>query len=172
MQSRPFSEKSKGGWKTQERGRKHTNKPSPQKVLDPPTYDTFSPPPICPRHVIVFGGNGHRPDKSQFLRPPKVVLDGGTLQYVPPPPPQKNRTIRFAPPFAISQRFCAYCEKELKTQRWHLLRWRLTPCHKQFEHRCFRGAVRGRVLDGRNRAIVIAESLARVIVAIRTTSAR
>ena len=45
-------------------------------------------PPICSRHVIFFGRNGHRPDKSHFLRPPKVFLEGGgTQKYVPPPPP-------------------------------------------------------------------------------------
>ena len=52
----------------------------------------FPPPPICSRHVIFFGGNGHRPDKSRFLRPPHVVLEGALrstfskiARYVLPP---------------------------------------------------------------------------------------
>ena len=86
------AEKNKGGWKTQGRG-KHTIKPLPKNGLDPPTYDTFPPLPICSRHVILFGGDGHRPDKSHFLRPPK--------SYVSSPPPKIARC--FFPPFAISQ---------------------------------------------------------------------
>ena len=74
------------GWKTQARG-KHAIKPFP-------TYDTISPP-LCSRPVIFFRGNGHRPDQSHFLRPPKLVLEGALYSTFPPPP---NRTIRFAPP--------------------------------------------------------------------------
>ena len=36
----------------------------------------FPPPPFCSRNVILLRGNGHRPDKSHFLRPPKLVLEG------------------------------------------------------------------------------------------------
>ena len=43
------------------------------------------PPPICSRHVIFFGGNGHRPDKSHFLRPPKLILEGALYSTSPPP---------------------------------------------------------------------------------------
>ena len=40
---------SRGGLKTQGRG-KHTIKPLPKTVLDPPTYDTFSPHLFTPCH--------------------------------------------------------------------------------------------------------------------------
>ena len=68
-------------------------------ALDPPTYDTISPP-LCSRSVILLKGNGHRPDRSHFLRPPKLVLEGVLYGTFSPP---QNRTIRFAPPFANSQ---------------------------------------------------------------------
>ena len=61
----------------------------------PPIYDTVSPPPMCSRHVIFSGGNGHRPDKSHFVRPPKVALEGHSIVRFPPP---QNRTTRFASP--------------------------------------------------------------------------
>ena len=69
-----FSEKSKGRWKTQGRG-KHTIKPSPKTVLDPPHLRYISPLPVCSRPVVFFRGNRHRPDQSHFLRPPKLVLE-------------------------------------------------------------------------------------------------
>ena len=69
-------EKQRGG--TQGSG-KHTIRPSPKTVLDPPTHDTISPPPLCSRNVILLTGNWHRPDKSHFLRPPKLGLEVGTL---------------------------------------------------------------------------------------------
>ena len=65
--------KAKGEGETQGRG-KHTINPSPKTVLDPPTHDTIPPPPLCSRNVILLRGNGHRPDKSHFLRPPKLGL--------------------------------------------------------------------------------------------------
>ena len=67
--------------------------PPPKNGLDPPTYDTFSPP-VCFRPAVFLRGNGHRPGKSHFLRPPKLVLEGalyGTFspqkiaRYVLPP---------------------------------------------------------------------------------------
>ena len=64
-----------------------------------PPHDTIPPPFI---HALSFGGNGHRPDKSHFLRPPKVVLEGALYGTFPPPPP-KNWTRRFVAPFAISK---------------------------------------------------------------------
>ena len=45
-------------------------------ALDPRANHTFPPPPVCPRPVISLKGIGRRPDKSHFLRPPKLVLDG------------------------------------------------------------------------------------------------
>ena len=45
-----FREKQRGG-KTQGGG-KHTINPSPKTVLDPPTYDTISPPPFV--HAMSF----------------------------------------------------------------------------------------------------------------------
>ena len=53
------------------------------------------PPPFCSRNVILLRGNGHRPDKSHFLRPPKLGLEGHFKVRFPPPP--QNRTTRFAP---------------------------------------------------------------------------
>ena len=85
------------GGETQGRG-KHTINPLPPKtVLDPPTYDTISPPPpLCSRNVILLRGNGHRPDKSHFLRPPKLVLDG--VLYGTFSPPKIARCILPPPP--------------------------------------------------------------------------
>ena len=54
------------------------------------------PPPLCLRNVILLRGNGHRPDKSHFLRPPKLGLEG--VLYGTFSPPQNRTTIRLAPP--------------------------------------------------------------------------
>ena len=46
-----------------------------------------------------FGGNGHRPDKSHFVRHPRLVLEGALYsrfsppkiaRYVSPPPPTSH----------------------------------------------------------------------------------
>ena len=58
--------------------------PFPKTVLDPPTYDTFSPP-VCFRPVVFLRGNRHRPGKSHFLRPPKLVLEGALYGTFSPP---------------------------------------------------------------------------------------
>ena len=80
-----YSERNEGGWKTQGRG-KHTIKPLPKNGFGapPPTDDTISTP-LCSRPVILLRGNRHRPDKSHFLRPPKVVLEGALYSTFPPP---------------------------------------------------------------------------------------
>ena len=79
-------------------------RPSPKTVLDPPTYETFSLPPLCSRPVIFFRGDGHRPDESHFLRPPKLVLEG--VLYSTFPPPKSHDTV--SPPlceFPMFQQF-------------------------------------------------------------------
>ena len=55
----------------------------PKTVLDPPTYDTFSPL-VCSRPVIFLRGNGHRPDKFHFLRPPKLALESALYSKFSP----------------------------------------------------------------------------------------
>ena len=95
----PNERKTKGGGGVKlRRGENTPQDPSPKTVLDPPTYEI----PICSRPVIFLRGNGHRPDESHFLRPPKLVLEpqGGTLQYVFPPAKSHDT---FCPPFAVSK---------------------------------------------------------------------
>ena len=53
---------------------KDTINPSPKIVLDPPPL-MIRFPPLCSRPVILLIGNGHRPDESHFLRPPKLALE-------------------------------------------------------------------------------------------------
>ena len=71
--------------------------PSPKTVLDPPLMIRF-PPPLCSRPVILLRGNGHRPDKSHFLRPPKLVLEGALYSTFPLPPPPKVARYVLPPP--------------------------------------------------------------------------
>ena len=81
--------KKMGGGETQGRGK---HKAPPQKRFwTPPLMIRF---PLSSRNVILLTGNGHKPDKSHFLRPPKLGLEGLYSTFSPP----KNRTIRFAPP--------------------------------------------------------------------------
>ena len=82
-----ISEKNKGG------RRNHTVKPLPKTAWTAPPMIRFPPGWLMP--VIVVRENGHRPDESHFLRPPKLVLEGALYSTSPPP---KNRTMRFADP--------------------------------------------------------------------------
>ena len=81
-----------------------TIKPLPKNCFGPPhlLYTIRFRPRICSRHVIFFGGKGHRPDKSRLLRPPNVVFDGALYSTFSP----QNRTIRSPPPpiFGIIER--------------------------------------------------------------------
>ena len=95
-----FQRKTKGGANSGE-GKTYHKSPPQKRFWTPPTYDTISPPP-CSGNVILLRGNGHRPDKSHFLRPPKLVLEGvlyGTFF----PPPKIARYVLPPPPFANSQ---------------------------------------------------------------------
>ena len=92
------------GGKTQESG-KHTIKPLPKNGFGPPYLRYVSPPPLCSRPVIFLRGNGRRPVKSHFLRPPKLVLEAALYGTFPPP---QNRTVRFAPHL----RFSNYCRNQ------------------------------------------------------------
>ena len=50
---------------------------------------------------MVLTRNGHRPDESHVLRPPKLVLEGALSCTFPPPPPKIARYV-LPPPFANS----------------------------------------------------------------------
>ena len=91
-------EKQRGGENSGE-GKTYHKAPPQKRFWATPLMIRF-PPPLCSRNVILLRGNGHRPDESHFLRPPKLVLEGGLYSTFSPPPPQ-NRTIRFAPPLRI-----------------------------------------------------------------------
>ena len=95
-----FREKQRGG-ETQGRG-KHTINPLPKNGFGPPHLWYDFPPPLCSRNVILLRGNGHRPDKSHFLRPPKLGLEG--VLYGTFSPPKITRYV-LPPPFANSQIF-------------------------------------------------------------------
>ena len=86
--------------KTQGRG-KHNIKPFPKNGFGPPHlwYD-LPPPPFCSRNVILLRGNGHRPDKSHFLRPPKLGLEGAL--YSTFSPSKIARHVWHPPPLRIS----------------------------------------------------------------------
>ena len=110
---RQSQRKAKGGG-TQGRG-KHTINPLPKNGFGPPHlwYDF----PLCSRNVILLRGNGHRPDKSHLLRPPKLVLEGVHYGTFPPPPPKSHDT--FCPPL------CEFPTKNLKKRAEN----RTTICH-------------------------------------------
>ena len=76
--------------------------PLPKAVFGPPHLWYVFPTPLCSRNVILLRVNSHRPCKSHFLRPPKLVLEGSLYGTFSPP---QNRTIRFAPPLAAHQLF-------------------------------------------------------------------
>ena len=78
-----LSEKNKGGWKTQGRETYHKT-PSQKRFWTPPQHDTF-PPPAWFRPVVFLRGNRHRPVKSHFLGPPKLVLEAALYGTFPPP---------------------------------------------------------------------------------------
>ena len=80
----PQSEKNKGGWKTQGRG-KHTTKPLPKIISKNPTYDMI-PPPLCSRPVISLEGRAQtRP--IPLSEPSKAGFGGRSLLCVHSPLP-------------------------------------------------------------------------------------
>ena len=91
-------EKQRGG--NSGEGKTYHKSPPQKRFWTPPTYDTDFPPPLFTQCHFLLRGNGDRPDKSHFLRPPKLVLEGVLYGTFPPPPP--NRTIRFAPPPSLA----------------------------------------------------------------------
>ena len=98
-----FSEKQRGGENSGEGKTYHKSAPQ-KRFWTPPLMVRFPPPPpLCSRNVILLRGNGHRPDKSHFLRPPKLVLEGVLYGTFPPPPPKSHDT--FPPPLRIPK-FC------------------------------------------------------------------
>ena len=80
-------------------GKTYHKAPPPKRFWTPRTYDTFPPPLFTPCHFL--RGNGHRPDKSHFLRPPKLVLEGALYGTFPPPPPKK-KTQSVSPPLCVN----------------------------------------------------------------------
>ena len=70
-----YSESGQGGVETSGGGGKHTAKPLSKNVFGPPP-PTIHPPPFWRLSAISLKGQRHRPDQLQFLRPPKVVLEG------------------------------------------------------------------------------------------------
>ena len=71
------------------------HKAPPQKrSWTPPLMIRFPPPSLCSLPIILLRGNGHRPDKSHFLRPPKLVLEGALYSTFPP----KKSHDTFCPP--------------------------------------------------------------------------
>ena len=93
---RVASEKNKRGGELREGKTCHKTLPQKRFWTPPHLWYDFPPAPLCSRNVILLRGNGHRPDKSHFLRPPKLGLERALYSTFPPPP--QNRTIRFAPP--------------------------------------------------------------------------
>ena len=89
-----YSEKNKGGWKTQGRG-KHTIKPLPKNGFGPPHLWYVFSPPVCFRPVVFLRGNRLRPGKSNFLRPPKLALEGALYGTFSPAPKSHDT---FCPP--------------------------------------------------------------------------
>ena len=77
-----MSEKNKGGGNSGEGKTYHKTSP-PKRFWTPPLMIGF-PPPLCSRNVILLRGNGHRPDESHFLRPPKLVLEGALYSTCSP----------------------------------------------------------------------------------------
>ena len=100
MLAAQFSEKNKGGG-TRE-GKTYHEAP-PQKRCWTPPLMIRPPPPFCSCPVISLRGNGHRPDESHFLRPPKLVLEG-TLYGTFPPPPSKISRYVLPPPLRIPKK--------------------------------------------------------------------
>ena len=94
-----YQRKTKGGGNSGE-GKTYHKTPPQKRFWTPPLMIRF-PPPLCLRNVVLLRGNGHRPDKSHFLRPPKLVLEGGLYGTFSPPPKSHDT---FPLPFANSQK--------------------------------------------------------------------
>ena len=106
------SESGNGEWKLKGMG-KHTIKPLQKNGFGPPPPPMINfPPRVCSRPVIFLTGNWHRPDQSHFLRPPKLVLKARSFVRFPPPP-KKNRAIRFALPICRFPTISAKTEQAL-----------------------------------------------------------
>ena len=82
---RDYQRKTKGGGGENSGEGKTYHKTPPQKRFWTPPLMIRFPLPLCSRNVILLRGNGHRPDNSHFLRPPKLVLEGVLYGTFPPP---------------------------------------------------------------------------------------
>ena len=84
---RPMSqvrEKQGGGGGNSGEGKTYHKSPPQKRFWTPPLMIRF-PPPLCSRNVILLRGNGHRPDKSHFLRPPNWFWRGVLYGTFSPP---------------------------------------------------------------------------------------
>ena len=79
-----FQRLTKGGELRNSGEGKTYQKAPPQKWFGSPPLMMISPP-LCSRNVILLRGNGHRPDKSHFLRPPKLGSNGALYSTFSPP---------------------------------------------------------------------------------------
>ena len=105
--------KTRGGEKTQGEGKTYhqgrginTIKATPQERFWTLPLMIRSPPLFVHALVIFLRGNGHRPDKSHFQRPPKLVLEGALYSTFPPPPESHDT---FCPPPLVNSQVCGMC---------------------------------------------------------------
>ena len=95
---KPFYQRTPwGGWKKEGGGTPHEWHPSQKGALDPPSYGTFSTPPLV--SVLCFSCTKKihdRVDQKLFWRGPEIFGRARSLVRFPPP-------IRFAPPHITAQ---------------------------------------------------------------------
>ena len=97
-----MSEKNKGGGGNSGEGQTYHKTPPQKRFWTPPLMIRF-PPPLRSRNVILLTRNGHRPDKSHFLRPQNWVWRGHFIVCFP----AKKSHDTFCPPLCEFPRMYA-----------------------------------------------------------------
>ena len=93
---------------------------TPPKTVLPPPHLWYISPPICSRPVIFLRGNGHRPDQSHCLSPPKLALEGALSSTLPYPFPKSHDTVLPPPHLSFPNHVASFKQHHISLKEFLL----------------------------------------------------